>query len=113
MGMGSRSVGWLGGGCRYGMGARQSAGPPPPLGFPVGHQKVEQGSLAIPPFLKVLRVRGGGRRGGAGDREEAGVPQGQGERKRKAWQAEHRARQQRNLSDPTWPGLDVSCDKYA
>lgn len=65
MGIGSRSVGWLGGGCRYGMGARQSAGPPPPLGFPVGHRKVEQGSLAIPPFLKALRVQGGGRGGEA------------------------------------------------
>ena len=80
--IGSRSVGWLGRGCRYGMGARQSAGPPPPLSFPVGHWKVEQGSLAIPPFLKALRVQGvGGRwrqgRGwgapGAGRKEEEGL----------------------------------------
>lgn len=38
----------------------QSAGPPPPLGFPVGHRKVEQGSLAILSFLKAPRVWGGG-----------------------------------------------------
>lgn len=58
----------------------QSAGPPPPLGFPVGHQKVEQGSLAIPSFLKALRVGGWGwRQGrgwgapGAGRKEEEGL----------------------------------------
>lgn len=60
----------------------QSAGPPPPLGFPVGHWKVEQGSLAIPPFLKAPRVVGRGgswRHGrgwgapGAGRKEEEGL----------------------------------------
>lgn len=54
-------------------GCQTECGPPPPLSFPVGHWKVEQGSLAIPPFLKALRVQGVGV---AGDREEAGCPRG-------------------------------------